>query len=718
MGSDRQRRRLLDCPDQKQLRAFCLGKATAVPWDVLAEHVPNCPACSAELAAVGDESDIVIAHLRLLAPPASFAREPEGSGADGSYIGIAHPRPPTRQGSIAQEPGGSGVGLPGTVEHSPTPLSSPAGAPETQALPARVGCYQLLQEIGHGGMGIVYRARHTALNRTVALKLISGGTYIHPEVLARFRIEGEAIARLKHPNVVEVYDSNIHDGRPYLAMELVEGQTLAKRLARGPLGEREAAELVSQLASAVETAHERRILHRDLKPSNVLLTFHGVPKLADFGLAKLLDVEDGQTQSDAVLGTASYMAPEQAEGRSKDIGPHSDVYALGAILYEALAGRPPFRGETRLETLEAVRLKEPLPPSTLRRGVSPDLEAVCLKCLQKAPRARYASAEGLAQDLERWLRGEPTVARPRGWLGRSWGKVRRHPVLCSLAASLLVLASASVAVVPYIDPERPLRQNQARLDQGQDVTLVGETGKPAWFRWRNGEDKSQISVESDGTFAIHTWSLCLLELLPDPRHDSYRVSASVRHRLSSQNSAEVGLYFAHHSQPGPRGEMHLFLEMIYNDVNSNRDRPRPTTRPLPEESFVDFRPYFYGEVDDHWTWNRNMAGKHAPKFLPAGYPGERWRNLEILVTSDKVQGFWDGAPTGELSIAWLGEEIQKDFTRARALRPDDSFLARMPSELRLRGGLGLYVRHGSACFRNVSITPLNGSGAVAPSLEE
>jgi serine/threonine protein kinase len=267
-------------------------------------------------------------------------------------------------------------------------------------------------------MGVVYRALQVGLNRTVALKMIRAGAHAGPQERARFRVEAEAVASLSHPHIIQIHDYGEWDGMPYLAMEFAEGGSLARRLAGRPLPPAQAAALVETLARAVQFVHDAGLIHRDLKPANVLLTDQGVPKLADFGLAKRLDQDQGLTRSHAVLGTAGYMAPEQAAGDKQALGPAADVYALGAILYEVLTGQPPFRAETHELTVHRVLSEEPLPPTRLRPEVPAELEAVCLKCLEKEPGRRFASALALAEDLRRYQAGEPISIGPFG--AREW----------------------------------------------------------------------------------------------------------------------------------------------------------------------------------------------------------------------------------------------------------------------------------------------------------
>jgi serine/threonine-protein kinase len=272
------------------------------------------------------------------------------------------------------------------------------------------GDYEVLEELGRGGMGVVYKARHTKLNRLVALKMILAGDHADAEHTARFLAEARAVARFQHPHIVQIHEIGEHEGRPYFSLEFVEGGNLAERLKGAPLSDKEAAQLVEILARAAHHAHERGIVHRDLKPANVLLLPDGTPKIADFGLARFLGTDSGQTADGAVLGTPSYMAPEQAAGRGGQIGPLTDVYSLGAILYECLTGRPPFKGATLMETLLLVQQEPPDRPRLYNPRVSRSLQAICLMCLAKDPNDRYPSAEALADDLEAYLRGEPVRA--------------------------------------------------------------------------------------------------------------------------------------------------------------------------------------------------------------------------------------------------------------------------------------------------------------------
>ncbi len=337
---------------------------------------------------------------------------------------------PTREAESLARPGTTISYQPGETTEGQGLFPSSLPPPSVAALPDNapaVPGYELLGLLGQGGMGVVYQARHVQLRRVVALKVIRAYDPSAGTARERFQIEGRSAARLHHPNIVQVYEVGEFDGRPYAALEYVAGGSLAHQLAGRPIPAPQAAELLETLARAVDVAHRNGILHRDLKPANVLLTPAGQPKIADFGLAKLRDERASLTPTDAVVGTPSYMAPEQASGQVHQVGPAADVYALGATLYELLTGRPPFRAATAWETLKQVCLKEPLPPRRLQPDVPRTLEAICLKCLAKEPRQRYASANELANDLRRFRQGQPTQARPPALWKRGLVRLWRLP---------------------------------------------------------------------------------------------------------------------------------------------------------------------------------------------------------------------------------------------------------------------------------------------------
>src|SRR6516162_3802047 len=358
---------------------------------------------------------------------------------------------------------------------------APVTRPPSTGLPQVPG-YEVEAVLGRGGVGVVYRARHLALKRTVALKMLAAG-HPHSAERARFRAEAEAVARLQHPNIVQIHEVGEADGRPFIALEYVAGGSLAERLAGQFLPPRDAARLVAALAEAMHLAHSRNLVHRDLKPANVLLAGEAdtpvgqcQPKVTDFGLVRQLDADSGQTCDGAVIGTPSYMAPEQAEGRARSAGPAADVYALGAILYECLTGRPPFEGATPLETLLQVRTREPAAPSTLNRQAPRDLETICLKCLRKQPEQRYSSARELADDLGRFVRGEPVTARPVGRLERIAKWMRRNPTVACLSAvaALALLAGTVVYLLFGVEARRKADELEQQTIQLQAQTRAAQ----------------------------------------------------------------------------------------------------------------------------------------------------------------------------------------------------------------------------------------------------
>lgn len=359
---------------------------------------------------------------------------------------------------------------PGSASEAITELQGTEVHPEQERdeLPQVPG-YEVMARLARTGMSLVYQARQLRPSRPVALKMIRAGIHAGEQELARFQREASAVARLQHPNIVQIYEVGELQGRPYLSLEFMEGGSLAKYLAGQPQPPTAAAALVEILARAVHFAHLRGILHRDLKPANILLMRESrartaasgpgnllaafLPKITDFGLAKYLDGAAGEsgvghlTQSGAILGTPPYMAPEQADGKVRAVGPAADIYALGAILYELLTGRPPFQAETPLATLEQVRTQDPQPPTRSQPRVPHDLETICLKCLRKDVAARYASAEALADDLHRFLAGVPIQARPVGHVERSWRWCRRNSLVASLLTSLVIVLGILIIVL-------------------------------------------------------------------------------------------------------------------------------------------------------------------------------------------------------------------------------------------------------------------------------
>src|SRR5881392_761557 len=345
----------------------------------------------------------------------------------------------------------AGVVDPGSPDELSPPNANPPPDNKTTTHVAgmlgELGDYELLEEVGRGGQGVVFRARQKSLNRTVALKVISLGQWASKAHLKRFRLEAEAAARLEHPGIVPIHEVGERDGSCYFSMKFVEGGQLDEVVRRAPMSILRAVELIAKVARTVLYAHEHGILHRDIKPGNILLDGKGEPHLTDFGLARLVETESTVTRTMEVLGTPSYMAPEQAVGNNARISSATDVYGVGAVLYQLLTGQPPFAGGTTYETIKLLLDTEPRQPRLLNPKLDRDLSTICLKCLEKDPQRRYSSALALAEDLERWLKHEPIQARRTGVLTRGKKWVRRNPTSALLAASLVALAAAACWIV-------------------------------------------------------------------------------------------------------------------------------------------------------------------------------------------------------------------------------------------------------------------------------
>jgi tetratricopeptide (TPR) repeat protein/tRNA A-37 threonylcarbamoyl transferase component Bud32 len=432
--------------------------------------------------------------------------------------------PPTSPEMTVDQPASPGDGRPGcTVDHTDA-LSPPSDAtsdwqrPADQAeptqkehrlrvtrprktAPAREGTtvsgYEILSELGRGGMGVVYKARQSSLGRTVALKMLLHTGHVRPDQRARFQVEAEAIALLQHPNIVQVFEIGEQDQCPFFSLEFVEGKSLADAIDGTPQPPRKAAALVRQLAVAMDLAHRRGIIHRDLKPANVLLSADGTPKITDFGLAKRFEDEgDGQTREGSIMGTPSYMAPEQAAGKTKEAGPPADIYSLGAILYDMLTGRPPFKGATMLETLQQVQTVEPVAPARLQTKVPRDLDTICLKCLAKEPARRYASAGDLAEDLRRFLAGEPILARPTPAWERAIKWVRRRPAVAALVATGF---AALVAVLTlgflWLDSSRRAAEDREQ-QQAELADLQAKKAVKEHELWQQAEKQRQRAEDN------------------------------------------------------------------------------------------------------------------------------------------------------------------------------------------------------------------------------
>ncbi len=437
------------------------------------EFIRRYPDLGAELQAFFANQD----HLTELAVPALDAT-PAPGGRGSRTLGDT---PPLTDGATL-----------GLDEHSPGENVDPAKF---------FGDYELLLELARGGMGVVYKARQQSLNRLVALKMILSGRLASIDDVQRFRNEATAAAGMDHPNIVPIYEVNEKNGQHYFSMKLIEGTNLSLDMAKLGKEPRRAAQLLATVARAIHYAHQRGILHRDLKPANILIDKDGQPHLTDFGLAKRLEGDSALTQSGAILGTPSYMAPEQAASKKKVLTTATDVYSLGAILYELLTGRPPVQGETVVGTLLQVRDGNVEPPRKLNPRVDRDLEMICLKCLQKEPQQRYGSADQLADDLERWLRFEPISARPAGTVERTIKWTRRRPA--AAAAILLALAGLAYGTRASID----FGMDQVKKDEADKRSHVEEQRRQEEIRRQSMEIRlSQVNEQVESALAMASFA--------------------------------------------------------------------------------------------------------------------------------------------------------------------------------------------------------------------
>src|SRR3984957_7586564 len=418
--------------------------------------------------------------------------------------------------------------------HDGTVTGDGESATAVSAAPVGPG-YENLQVLGQGSMGIVYKARQRDLHRHVALKMILADANIGQERLQRFNTEARALASLQHPNIVQIHEINVKHNPPYFSMELVEGGTLAERLGGRPQPVRAAAQLVLTLARTIHAVHLKGIVPRDLKPGNILIVpaesrasafgrlaldmeLHspdlglGTPKITDFGLAKEMFADTSQTESGVIMGTPSYMAPEQAEGKSREVGPAADIYALGAILYEMLTGRAPFTAESAMETLMMLFHAEPVSPSQLQPKIPRDLETICLKCLHKKPGRRYASAEELANDLQRFLAGDPIQARPASVYERLGKWTRKRPVLATLASCSALVVTCFLGLIFWHQVDLHDQLGQALHDERATRTAE-EAANEREHLGQLREKLKDLLHAGEAAVAVQDWEQAQMQLI-------------------------------------------------------------------------------------------------------------------------------------------------------------------------------------------------------------
>jgi serine/threonine-protein kinase len=555
-------------------------------------------------------------------------------------------------------------------------------------------------------MGVVYKARQVAFDRLVAIKMIRSQVLAGPDELARFRTEAQAVGRLDHPHVVRVHAFGQEEECPYFVMEYLCGGSLAQRLREGPLEVRRAAELVRQVALGVQAAHEAGVLHRDLKPGNVLVDAEGNARVADFGLAKLLDGDGGQTASAAVMGTPAYMSPEQAEGKAREVGCAVDVWALGVSLYECLTGQQPFKGSTRAETLARVKNQPPTLPRKLRPEVPVELERVCLKCLEKDPQQRYPSAGALADDLERWLQGKEVAARAPSRLVRGWRLARTHRGL-SLAALILLIGLAGWFLKPHRpSPRQPRETLEAALAAGLPYELDEAGSLPGPLRWVVGDGVWLRANKAGDGFSCGTLETGLLELIVPPC-DRYLFSAEVRHD-DHGGVSHLGLYLGYREHRTVSGEPQSgFFTFSFADRGPLAETlqgkdGKPASIAILRASLFERRKGM------EWVPRSAIGARQLfVPDLPQGRPGP-WRELAVKVTPAGVEGFWrDDRGKRNRFTTISARELQQAI---EALERSEPGMAGIPARFEPRSGLGLFVYRGQGSFRRIRLEPLPGSG--------
>jgi serine/threonine protein kinase len=571
-----------------------------------------------------------------------------------------------------------------------------------------LGRHEILEEIGRGGMGVVYQARDHVLDRIVALKAILSGSLASAEEVRRFYQEARAAARLRHPNIVPIYGMGLHDGQHCFTMGLFPKGSLGKHLKAYQSDIRRSVELAVKVARAVQAAHERGIIHRDLKPGNILLDEQGEPVVSDFGLAKRLDVSATMTLPNQPIGTPAYMAPEQAHGDATTAA--SDIWALGVILYELLIGRRPFLGDGADEVKQRVLHADPLSPRRLRPDLPADLETIVLTCLAKEPARRYGSAAALADDLERWLRGDPIRARPESPWQRLHRQFRRRVGMKGvmlLLSGLLLMGAGAVGfwgIFSYFSPQAREQRRQEQvlaslrneLAQGRSVTLVPPLGPPRWYRWLTEKDRPPLPN-------LQKWPLklnavqgpLLVELLPDPQRSSYRFSAEVQFYGETEGQ-EIGIYFAHEELATPTGLEQCFALFRLRGEKNQKILAQLRLIGFYEQDVNEFTQRH--EIIPSFKPPMNLFSNVVPPPAANSEPAP-WRRIEVRVTPDEVRALCDGFPMGDYAIA----DVQRRIPRMwRATHPDTFPRPGFPP----RGGLGLYVLGGPAYFRNVVVAPL------------
>lgn len=623
-----------------------------------------------------------------------------------------------------------------------------------------LGDFRLIREIGRGGMGVVYEAKQLSLNRPVAVKVLPFAAAMDARQLKRFKNEAQLAACLHHEHIVPVYSIGCERNVHFYAMQYIEGMSLAaiiaelRRMANreqvqkaGPADPERTGPYLSpsnapstlaqettplsglttegstrtrgyfervarlglEAAKGLDHAHQGYVLHRDIKPANLIVDARGSLWITDFGLAHLRG-DTSLTMTGELIGTLRYMSPEQALAKRVVVDQRTDIYSLGATLYELLTLEPVFRGSDRQELLRQIAFDDPRSPRRLNRHVPRDLETIVLTALAKSPAHRYTSAREMAEDLQRFLNNEPIKKRPEGTLRWLWRRSRRHALSLLLGLSVIVTAVILLLFLLHLNRPSPEEEEDTRqqgkltahnqnLEQNNKVILIGESGRPGYFRWVTDEKPGKILSAQDGEFKVQNWESGLVELLPDPKLERYRFSAEVRHESRANHESRVGIYFAHSRRPDGETAVHFHCNVAFNDLEEVGSSDANGIHRGNGVGLQVHRQTSTG-LNGHKAYVSQAETFFTPaKVVTVGVLGP-WRKIAVEVRPETINVFWEGN-----CIAKVTRDTLMRSARPLFARPDQPL---PPNTARFapRDGLGLYVSQGVATFRNVIVEPL------------
>lgn len=561
----------------------------------------------------------------------------------------------------------------------------------------RIDMYELLEEQRPGGMARVFKARHAALGKIVALKAMRTDLMQSESARLRFEREAKAVSLLEHPNIIRILHYSADTDPCFFTMPFLAEGSLASHLKHYQGNPRAAVQLMEKVARGVDCAHRAGLFHRDLKPGNILLDELGEPIVSDFGLAKFRDEDLELTRPGEMLGTAPYMPPEQAAGDLEAIGAPSDVWSLGVITYELLTAKRPFEAKSSDQLRWRIIQEQPIRLSRVVPRIDRSLEAIVLKCLEKSPKDRYASAGELADDLKNWLENRTTKAQPEGWLKRGRRVVRRHLVITAAVLTAALAIGVAGAIAYYRDPQRSLDAIDRAIARGQDVSLIGTDRRPTWSRWAGKE--GAISTQNIAGEEVLTVSaqdgVGLLELLPAVSTESFRFAADVCH-VDRDSDGDIGIYFGR-SRFGP---MDALCSLTFDDVGK-RWSQQAGSELRPNLALVDIR--FVDPFAVVRKWNCGHTS------FQAAYQGKKaWRTLAVRATTESIVCSWDNQPFFETTTAKLSTD-ETGLLDVTAPIPGLPPLDRRGVRFNPCQGLGLCVFRSTAAFRNVTLAPLPGN---------